>query len=51
MKYRQWDSKTKANIVLGGLHNNVSFSELCNWHQIMQSTYYYLLKEFETKSS
>ncbi len=50
MKYRKWDSKTKAKIVLEGLQNKMPLSELCNRHQITQSTYYYWLKEFETKS-
>ncbi len=50
MKYRKWDSKTKAKIVLESLQNKVPLSELCNRHQITQSTYYYWLKEFETKS-
>lgn len=37
MKYRKWDSKTKAKIVLEGLQNKVPLSELCNRYQITQS--------------
>ncbi len=50
MKYRKWDSKTKAKIVLEGLQNKIPLAELCNRHQITQSLYYYWLNEFQTKS-
>ncbi len=50
MKYRKWDSKTKAKIVLEGLQNKISLAELCNRHQITQSQYYYWLNEFQAKS-
>jgi transposase-like protein len=50
MKYRKWDSKTKAKIVLEGLQNKVPLSELCNRYQITQSLYYYWLNEFQSKS-
>ncbi len=50
MKYRKWDSKTKAKIVLEGLQNKIPIAELCNRHQITQSLYYYWLNEFQTKS-
>ncbi len=50
MKYRKWDSKTKAKIVLEGLQNKISLAELCNRHQITQSLYYYWLNEFQAKS-
>jgi transposase-like protein len=50
MKYRKWDSKTKAKIVLEGLQNKVQLAELCNRHQITQSQYYYWLNEFQAKS-
>jgi transposase-like protein len=50
MKYRKWNSKTKAKIVLEGLQNKISLAELCNRHQITQSQYYYWLNEFQTKS-
>ena len=50
MKYRKWDSKTKAKIVLEGLQNKIPLAELCNRHQITQSQYYYWLNEFQTKS-
>lgn len=50
MKYRKWDSKIKAKIVLEGLQNKISLAELCNRHQISQSQYYYWLNEFQAKS-
>jgi transposase-like protein len=50
MKYRKWDSKTKAKIVLESLQNKVPIAELCNRHQITQSLYYYWLNEFQAKS-
>ena len=50
MKYRKWDPKTKAKIVLEGLQNNQSLSELCNNYQISQNQYYNWLKEFQPKS-
>jgi len=50
MKYRKWDSKTKAKIVLESLQNKMLLSGLCNRHQITQNTYYNWLKKFETKS-
>ena len=45
MKYRKWDPKTKAKIVLEGLQNNQPLSELCNNYQISQNQYYNWLKE------
>lgn len=39
MKRRQWDSKTKAKIVLEGLSGK-PVSELCNQYQISQNQYY-----------
>jgi len=39
MKRRQWDSKTKAKIVLEGLSGK-SVSELCSEYQISQNQYY-----------
>ena len=50
MKYRKWDSKTKAKIVLEGLQNKIQLAELCNRYQITQSLYYYWLNEFQVKS-
>ena len=50
MKYRKWDSKNKAKVVLEGLQNKISLVELCNRHQITQSQYYYRLNEFQAKS-
>jgi transposase-like protein len=40
MKYRKWDPKTKAKIVLESLQNNQPVSELCNKYQISQNQYY-----------
>ncbi len=39
MKYRKWDSKTKAKIVLESLQNKIPLAELCNQHQMTQSQY------------
>lgn len=50
MKYRKWDSKTKAKIVLEGLQNKTPIAELCNRYQISQSQYYNWLNEFQAKS-
>ena len=50
MKYRKWDSKTKAKIVLEGLENKIPLAELCNRYQISQSQYYYWLNEFQAKA-
>ena len=50
MKYRKWDPKTKAKIVLEGLQNNQPLSELCNNYQISQNQYYNWLNEFQAKS-
>jgi len=50
MKYRKWDSKTKAKIVLEGLQNKISLAELCNQYQISQGQYYYWLNEFQAKA-
>ncbi len=50
MKYRKWDPKTKAKIVLESLQNNLPLSELCNNYQISQNQYYNWLKEFQLKS-
>ena len=50
MKYRKWDPKTKAQIVLEGLENKVPLAEICNRYQISQSQYYYWLNELQTKA-
>lgn len=50
MKYRKWDSKSKAKIVLEGLENKVPLAQLCNRYQITQSMYYYWLNEFQAKA-
>lgn len=39
MKRRQWDSKTKAKIVLEGLSGK-PLGELCSQYQISQNQYY-----------
>ena len=39
MKRRQWDAKTKAQIVLEGLSGK-SVGELCNQYQLSQNQYY-----------
>jgi transposase-like protein len=39
MKKRNWDSKTKAKIVLEGL-SGMSTGELCSKYQISQAQYY-----------
>ncbi len=50
MKYRKWDSKTKAQIVLEGLQNKMPLAQLCNHYQITQSMYYYWLNELQAKA-
>ena len=59
MKYRKWDPKIKAKIVLESLQNKISLAEIGNQpdkvvlagrHQITQSQYYYWLNEFQAKS-
>ena len=50
MKYRKWDSKSKAKIVLESLQNNLPLAELCNRYQMSQSQYYYWLNEFQAKA-
>jgi transposase-like protein len=50
MKYRKWDSKTKARIVLEGLENKVALAQLCNRYQITQSMFYYWRDEFLNKA-
>jgi transposase-like protein len=39
MKRRQWDSKTKAKIVLEGLSGK-PVSEICSQYQVSQTQYY-----------
>ena len=39
MKRRQWDSKTKAKIVLEGLSGR-PVSEICSQYQVSQTQYY-----------
>lgn len=45
MKRRQWDSKTKALIVIQGLKGK-PVAELCNEHQISQAQYYQWRDQF-----
>lgn len=49
MKYRKWDPKTKAKIILEGLEAKVPLAELCNRYQITQSMFYYWLNEFQKR--
>lgn len=37
---RKWDSKEKVKIVIEGLKENASISELCAKHKIIQTQYY-----------
>ena len=50
MKYRRWNPKTKAQIVLEGFENKVPLAEICNRYQISQSQYYYWLNELQAKA-
>jgi len=50
MKYRKWDPKTKAQIVLQGLENKIPLAQLCNHYQITQSMFYYWRDEFLAKA-
>jgi transposase-like protein len=45
MKRREWDPKTKAQIVLQGL-KGTSVAELCNEHRINQAQYYQWRDQF-----
>jgi transposase-like protein len=49
MKYRKWDPKAKAKIVLECLEGKVPISEICNKYGIRQSVFAYWLKAFEQK--
>jgi transposase-like protein len=49
MKRRQWDSKTKAKVVLEGLTGK-PVSELCSQYQISQNQYYQWRDKFLTES-
>jgi transposase-like protein len=49
MKRRQWDSKTKAKIVLEGLSGK-PVSELCTQYQISQTQYYQWRDKFLAES-
>jgi transposase-like protein len=45
MKRRQWDSKTKALVVLQGLKGK-PVAEICSEHQISQAQYYQWRDQF-----
>jgi len=49
MKRRQWDSKTKARIVLEGLSGK-PVSELCSQYQISQNQFYQWRDKFLAES-
>jgi transposase-like protein len=49
MKRRQWDSKTKAKVVLEGLTGK-PVSEICNQYQISQNQYYQWRDKFLLES-
>ena len=49
MKRRQWDSKTKAKIVLEGLSGK-PVSELCTEYQLSQNQYYQWRDKFLAES-
>ena len=49
MKRRQWDSKTKAKIVLEGLSGK-PVSEICSQYQISQNQYYQWRDKFLAES-
>jgi transposase-like protein len=49
MKKRQWDSKTKAKIVLEGL-SGLPTGELCTKYQISQNQYYQWRDKFLEES-
>jgi len=49
MKRRQWDSKTKAKIVLEGL-SGLPTGELCTKYQISQNQYYQWRDKFLAES-
>lgn len=50
MKYRRWDPKTKAQIIIEGLQEKVPLAQLCNRYQITKSMFYYWRDEFLNKA-
>lgn len=40
MKYRQWSSKQKSQIVLEGLSGQIDITALCQKYQVSQAQYY-----------
>jgi transposase-like protein len=51
MKYRKWDPKTKAKIVLEGLDKTIPLADLCKKYQISQSQYYRWAEEFQANAA
>jgi transposase-like protein len=49
MKRRQWDSKTKAKVVLEGLSGK-PISEICSQYQISQNQFYQWRDKFLAES-
>ena len=49
MKYRKWEPKVKARIILESLENGIALTELCNKYKISQSQYYHRFNEFQRK--
>lgn len=50
MKYRKWDPKTKAKIILEYYENKIPPAAHCNKYNISQSQYYQWLKEFQVNA-
>ena len=50
MRYRKWDAKTKASIILEHLEHRVPVAKICNKYQISQSLFAYWMKEFQAKA-
>ena len=48
MTRRQWDSKTKATVVLQGLKGR-SVADICTEHQVSQAQYYQWREQFLKK--
>ncbi len=48
MKYRQWTSKQKSQVVLEGLCGQIDINQLCQKYQISQAQYYKWRDQFLT---
>ena len=48
MKYRQWTSKQKSQIVLEGLSGQIDITQLCQKYQVSQAQYYKWRDQFLT---